>query len=228
MQSLLALRRLRFAFLTAVISLPAIGCGPRLDLNRGQVSTLTIYQRECRKVPASNGTLTLSLGDISGSRVLVTLADQRGRPIFDRKEMREGDRRVIELDKKKYVVWLDRLVNLFAGRDYAQFSFMREDQWQPVAIQRIIARIEASEDVFIRNGQECSGKALAVHIRQKLAFKEGADVTFDQFVKEIASKSLTTGEAYRVKTSGGRMVKLATWLGWESEKETTTSAPADR
>lgn len=226
MQAIIAIRRLVFVSLAVVISLPAIGCGPRLDLGEGQVSTLTIYQRERREVPASNGTLTISLGDISGSRVLVTVSDQRGKPIFDRKEMREGDRRIIELNKKKYVVWLDRLVNLFTGRDYAQFSFMREDQWQQVAIQRIIARIEASEDVFIRNGRECSGKDLAVHIRQKLAFKEGMDVTFDQFAKEIASKSITTGEAYRVKTSGGKTVKLATWLGWESEKKTPTTAPA--
>lgn len=70
-------------------------------------------------------------------------------------------------------------------------------------IEKLIAYIEKSDAVFIRNGKEYPGKEAAEHLRMKRK-KAGSKVkTAKDFIDFIASKSSMSGEPYKMKFKNG-------------------------
>jgi Family of unknown function (DUF5329) len=80
-------------------------------------------------------------------------------------------------------------------------------------IERLLALVGAMDGaVFIRNGSEHTPKEAVDHLRMKW---EGAFVpipTARDFVEKIATKSLTTGEPYRIRLADGTEVLAGEYL----------------
>lgn len=198
--------------LATLASLPIVGCGPKLDLGPRDMASITIYQRETRDVPCSAGSLKLSLGDITGEQVLVSVTDQHKNSLIDRAEMRAGDKASLTVQGRSYFLVMDQLVNLLVGEDYANVCIMRPEAWHSWAIEHLLSAIEKSGLVFIRNGVELDGPSLALHLRQKQGAMKLQHSSVDEFVDKVASKSSMTGEPYMVKFRDDRSVVLAEWL----------------
>lgn len=86
-------------------------------------------------------------------------------------------------------------------------------------IYSTISMVENSNLIFIRNEDEHTSKEAAAHIKRKYEFAirspftpSKKDWTFDFFVKEIASKSSSSGKPYYVKLNDGSKVEMQSWL----------------
>jgi hypothetical protein len=86
-------------------------------------------------------------------------------------------------------------------------------------IERLIQFVETQKDIhFVRNGSAYSSKDAAKFLRRKFE-KMGEHVgTAQQFIEQIASKSSTSGEAYRIRYADGREVPAAKFLGDELKR----------
>lgn len=183
-----------------------------LDIGPRDVVTQTVYQRETRKIAASDGSLSFHLGDITGGCVLVSVLDRSGNPLIDRKEMKEGGFITTKIRQGEFVISLDRLVNLLMGEDYATLSIMQVEHFDRVAIEKLLLTLESSELTFIRNNHEVAGRDIAALLRQKLGYLGEANPTVEEFIDNIASKSMASGEEYAVKLADGKSIPLGEWL----------------
>lgn len=85
-------------------------------------TTLRVVQRHSAPLPGSREYLRLHLGDISGGKVTVSITADDGTTLVDQRVAREGDRVEFALADGRYVLRVDRLVNMLVGDDHAEFS----------------------------------------------------------------------------------------------------------
>ncbi len=173
---------------------------------------VTIHQRRHKNLPGTHGFLRLELDDITAGRVLVTLRDGNGQAWIDAASMRAGDALSVKLDEGTYVAVLTDMVNLLTGDDYATFEVRPLGEWQTDRIERLLQTIEASDVIFIREGEEYSGREAGEHLRRKLDHAEREVHTLDDFIEHIASRSSTTGNPYHVRLSDGTTLEAGTWM----------------
>jgi len=80
-------------------------------------------------------------------------------------------------------------------------------------IDRLIDAVAQNKHCrFIRNGTDYSPANAAEFLRQKLRFRGGRVKTVHDFIDQIATKSSTTGEIYKVRLADGREVSSADFL----------------
>lgn len=79
-----------------------------------------LVQRRSLTVPGSRDFLTVHLGDISGTRVPVTLTGADGTVYFEQRLLAQGDRAEFALGAQRYVLIIEKLVNLMVGDDHAE------------------------------------------------------------------------------------------------------------
>jgi Family of unknown function (DUF5329) len=80
-------------------------------------------------------------------------------------------------------------------------------------IDRLLAEIERSDAVFIRNGKEYGPSKAASHLKRKLFFAgENRIPTAKDFIRGIATTSAESGEPYKIRLAGGEERKLGDWL----------------
>ena len=86
-------------------------------------------------------------------------------------------------------------------------------------IERLIQFVEAQNGIrFVRNGSSYSPKDAAKFLRGKFE-KMGEHVnTAQQFIEQIASKSSTSGDIYRIRLADGRELPAAQFLGDELKR----------
>ena len=91
------------------------------------------WQRRSMLVPGSNGSIVLSIGDITGGMVLVSLNDRdsaasRRTPATMLREtpMVAGELVDFEVEDQKYIVFLQRWDSTLFGDDEADFSIVRQ------------------------------------------------------------------------------------------------------
>jgi hypothetical protein len=183
----------------------------RLDLPWDR-ARMTIFQRASKKLPGEDGFLRVELGDISVGRVLVTVSGPNGEVVVDTTSLRQGDLVSLALAERDYVLRLDKLVNLPLGDDYAVFSLMMPQVWEAEKIDWLLDIIAASDGVFLRNDEELSGSAFAAHLRRKHDYYGAKNATVDEFIENIASRSVSTGNPYRVRLPDGGLVDASVWL----------------
>ncbi|HRP27333.1 MAG TPA: DUF5329 family protein [Burkholderiaceae bacterium] len=81
------------------------------------------------------------------------------------------------------------------------------DGIEAARIERLIHFVETRKDmVFVRNGKDHSSGEAALFLRAKYAKMGGHVTTAAQFIDQIASRSSTTGEIYKVRFADGRLV----------------------
>lgn len=69
-----------------------------------------------------------------------------------------------------------------------------------------------SHATFIRNGQTHTPQEAVDHIKAKYEHFKNDIKTPEDFIRLSASKSLLTGQPYRVRTADGKEMRLEEWL----------------
>ena len=83
---------------------------------------------------------------------------------------------------------------------------------QRAEVEHLIAFLESSDCVMVRNGDRHDGVDAAEHVRRKYEhFRDRIDST-ETFIARAATKSLVSGRAYRVECPGEAPVDSADWL----------------
>ena len=92
-----------------------------LTLREGDAVEVTVRQRGRTALPTSNGTLSVSIGDITEGQTLVSLRDEAGKPVVRERSLRQGDALLFEIDDRPYELRAVDLRNLLTGDDFAVF-----------------------------------------------------------------------------------------------------------
>jgi hypothetical protein len=187
----------------------------RLELER-DVEEFAVAQRTAAEIPGTRGWLRVRIDDVTGGQVLLRVDTATGMPVVPRRSARDGDHVEVALGRERAVLHLRRLVNLLIGDDHAEFAVMPAARFAQSRIDALLARIAASDAVFVREGRDHTGAEAAALLRAKLAAWPGREPpTLD--VDEIASRSSTTGNDYEVRLATGARVPARQWLLAELE-----------
>jgi hypothetical protein len=80
-------------------------------------------------------------------------------------------------------------------------------------IDRLLDAVSANTSCrFIRNGSDYSGADAATFLRRKLDAYGDRVKTVHDFIEQIASKSSTSGQVYKVRLADGRELSSAEFL----------------
>ncbi len=100
---------------------------------------------------------------------------------------------------------------LSVGMTFGQAKTAAEDLSRTVTY--LLDFVAKSDCTFIRNGKSYTPKEASEHMKGKYEHFKKEIKTPEDFVRLAASKSLVSGQAYRVKTIDGKEFECATWLG---------------
>jgi len=174
---------------------------------------LTVVQRCSKPIPGFHGAVNVKVGDITGGQVLLAIiCDEPLRPLVDTVSVQAGDMVSFAVQDIRCYVSVIELRNFLIGDDFAVLEISKTPPNETVEIEELLAAIQASGLVFIRNGEESDASAAAGHFRNKWRNATPPLVTAQAFINRIASCSSVTGEPYYVKLADGSQVKAATWL----------------
>jgi hypothetical protein len=174
---------------------------------------VTVVQRRAEPIPGTGGRLAVELGDVTGGQVLVRVTDAAGsEDVLPQGSMRVGEIASFDFDGRPRALVLRRLVNVLIGDDFAVFELTAPDRAGPVAIEAILAHIEAAPWTFVAGGAELSGPEVAGQLRRAW---DRASPPIDEpgpFLDRIAGAASPLGGRCAVRLPGGREQPLATWL----------------
>ena len=80
------------------------------------------------------------------------------------------------------------------------------------SIKFLLDYVAKSDATFVRNGQKHTPQEAANHIKAKYEHFKSEIKTPEDFIRLSASKSLTTGQPYLVRTRDGQEMHLDLWL----------------
>lgn len=113
------------------------------------------------------------------------------------------------------------LLNILLGLLLLALSVSAIADWpeEKQKIDFLLAKIESSQMVFVRNGKEYSSAKASEHLRTKLKNAQSSwfspkkhKWTAIMFINKIATKSSLSGKFYWIKLADGSMVKSQDWL----------------
>lgn len=177
-------------------------------------SRLTLLQRTSKPLPGTSGIIA-RIGDITGGQTTFGLRGQAGNILINDVSLREGDVQAFSIAGEPFAIELTELKNLLTGDDFAVFTIraaavaLTEDQ----KIRQLIDAVAAAEGItFIRNGKDHSAADAAAHLKGKYESVGNQDLTAQQFVDDIASRSSVSGEPYRIRLPDGTEQTSQAWL----------------
>lgn len=91
-------------------------------------------------------------------------------------------------------------------------------------IEFLIARVESSDCVFVRNGDEHSADAAADHLRLKYRRGRRYATSAENFIDRLASKSSWTGKAYFINCPDTGEHTAKAWFSEELQRFRQDSA----
>ena len=94
----------------------------------------------------------------------------------------------------------------------AGHALAAEDERMDMEIDTLIAKVAASDCVFIRNGKEHDAKAASKHLQMKRQRGKRYYDTTEQFIERIASKSSWSGNEYRIRCQDGTPLSANAWF----------------
>jgi hypothetical protein len=174
-------------------------------------ASVTVDQRSTAFVPGTNGRLRVHLGDITRGQVQLTLATADGVTLIAPTSVRDGDVLPFTFDGGHYYVTVVELTNRLIGSDEAVLRF-GAGRSERSRIEALIAAVESANVVFLRNDAEHDAAAAADHLRRKWKHAGARELTAEEFVDKIASRSSTTGRPYRIRERDGSVVNARDWL----------------
>jgi hypothetical protein len=186
---------------------------------------LTVQQRTTTVIRGSENRLSLTIDDITGNQVMVSLGTDTGETPIPMRSMSPGGHRNFEYAGTHYVLTLEELVNALIGEDTARFTITAssgdglDEQAKIEQLIEAVANLEGA--TFIRNETEHSAAEAAEHLRTKWNAARDQITTARQFIDEIASKSSLSGEPYQIRFGDGTTVTAADFLNQELAKTST-------
>lgn len=81
-----------------------------------------------------------------------------------------------------------------------------------VEIEHLLQYVRKSNVIFIRNGQEYQPDEAAEHIMRKRDYFKDRIKTAEDFIYLCATKSLISGEPYRIRRKDGQVEETSKWL----------------
>jgi hypothetical protein len=127
-------------------------------------------------------------------------------------QLYERDFVELTLADGRYVLVVDKLVNLLVGDDRAELRIRPQQGFVPDRIGQLIRATGNSEDTFVREGKDYTGAEAMQLLVAKLHSHRGPAVTLDEFVDQLASRSSKTGQQYEVRRRDGGTVTMQQWL----------------
>jgi hypothetical protein len=82
-------------------------------------------------------------------------------------------------------------------------------------IHHLLAYVEGSNCVFLRNGKEYNSKEAAKHLKAKYDYFMFNIKTPEEFIEKAASKSIFGGQPYWVRCADHSPIPSAEWLSQE-------------
>ena len=79
-------------------------------------------------------------------------------------------------------------------------------------IDKLIVFVENSDCLFVRNGDEHSGKDAAKHIKRKYKHYRDDIASPEEFIELSATKSSMSGRYYHIRCEGKQELKSKDWL----------------
>ena len=191
---------------------------PRLRVPNGR-ATIIAVQRTTGPLPGSNGQVRLTVADITGGQVMVSISTSEGEAIVDTISIRQSDKVSFSVDRKHFTLILEELRNALVGDDLAEFTLIETPAVPGPALSeedkiRLLIRSIRDLDgaVFIRNGEEHESAAAAEHLRKKWKWKSKQIATVGDFIRIVATKSSTTGQPYVIRLPDGQEIESARFL----------------
>ncbi len=117
------------------------------------------------------------------------------------------------------------ILNLYSHQALA-FDYSHSFQNDQAAIDYLLQKIENSQGTFIRNGKKHKAKEAKEHLEHKVKmakrmfwfFGPEKEISLQDFVEKIASKSSTTGMAYQIRLPNGKLHNTRDWLQLQIEE----------
>ncbi len=184
----------------------------RLKLD-GVESTFLLYQRCQATIPGSGNRLGVRAGDITHGKIALGLSGAGLQRVpTERVNLATGEHMVLPLTDGTYVIEVLKLHNYLIGDDYAELQVAPQADWHRDKIEFLLNSIAESELTFIRNGEDHTGVEAAKHFRAKMQSANQPITSVDAFIEQIASKSSSSDEPYRVRFSDGEEMDTGPWL----------------
>src|SRR5262245_40409141 len=204
----------------------------RLVLPRGGVE-FQATQRSTTPHPGSNGALQITLDDITRGQVMLSIATDHGQTVRAPASAREGDVLPFTLDGREYTLTVLALRNALLGDDVGRFRLEERAAAAAVGaapttathpdaarerekIEQLIAAVASLRDAqFVRNGDAHGADRAAAHLRGKWQTRSREIATARDFIELVATRSSSSGEAYRIRFADGREITAAEFLNQE-------------
>lgn len=163
--------------------------------------------------------LSVYVADITNGEVYVTIK-HRDREIGSG-YLHKGASMEVAVKKGCLSVKCTELLNHLIGEDYADlkltFSPGTTCRKKPEAaskseIEPLLQDIRDSKLTFIRNNDAYSGKEFAAVLEVKWQLVRDKVHTKEEFIREIGTKSGSSGKDYLVRLENGSEMRLADWL----------------
>jgi hypothetical protein len=178
----------------------------------------SMKQRSEIEIQGTAGPIQISVDDVTGGSVMLSISEDK--KIISSFLMEKGSEHSFSYNEHEYKVRCTEMINQLIGEDFVNFLLYDPKLYDPENksanvksdIEMLIKKVEGSDVVFIRNGEDHTPKEAAEHLKRKW---ESTGIEFksvDEFIEKIGTRSTSTGKEYRIRLSSGAEVSSQEWL----------------
>ena len=194
----------------------------------GDSTPLVIAQRNAAEVPGSNGWLRVHVDDITMGSTMLHVTSADGATVIAPQLLFARDHVELPLAEARYVLVIDKLVNLLLGEDRAELHVRPAKGFVPDRIGELLRATAASDDTFLFADQELPGSMARVALVASLESHRGPAPTVDDFIDTIAASASTTERSIAVRCKDGTTVTMSQWLRARLRELDNKTAPAKK
>jgi len=175
-----------------------------------------LVQRTQISLPSVDGNVICSINDITKGQTQIVIKENER--VLVAESIMEMEPINFKFNNFSYTVTCKGMVNKLFGDDFAHFEIVENVHPKKAAkdetkeIEALLKKIESSNIIFVRNGDEYSAQDAAEHLRSKWKQSAGKIKTKNDFINHIATQSSMTGELYYVILKDGQKFTLSDWI----------------
>ena len=175
-----------------------------------------LVQRTQIALPSVDGNVICSINDITKGQTQIIIKENE--KVLLAESIMEMEPINFKFNNFSYTLTCKLMVNKLFGDDFADFEIVenihpkKADKDETKEIEDLLKKIESSDIIFVRNGEEHTPQEAADHLRSKWEQSEGKIKTKKAFIDYLATKSSMTGELYYVILKDGSKLPAAVWL----------------
>lgn len=175
-----------------------------------------LVQRTQIELPSVDGNVICSINDITKGQTQIVIKENE--KVLVAESIMEMEPINFKFNNFSYTVTCKRMINKLFGDDFAHFEIVenvhskKADKDETKEIEALLTKIESSDIIFVRNGEEHTPQEAADHLRSKWKQSGEKIKTKQAFIDYLATKSSMTGEIYYVILKDGSKLPSAVWL----------------